>query len=141
MFSCHFLTLKRNESVEHFKGKLLLCQSFLLPTYGYDPDLTLIEEYPRRKKGRADIILHNIRHKRIDVWVEIQEGPLDERRWNMKIDTALKVGNKDMLYVVGLTPRAMYTRKSLKDVLTNRNIKFKIFSLNLSSWKISEIDI
>ena len=141
MFSCHDLTLKGNESLEHFKGKILLCQKFLKPKFGHEPHLILIEEYPRRKKGRSDIVLYNVNSNRIEVWVEIQETPLDKSQWKTKINTAFEIGDKEMLYVVGLTHRAMKTIENLKEALKCQKLRYRIFSLDILNWQISEVDI
>ena len=133
MFTCHEITRKLNESSDHFKGKLLICQQYLKPKFGHSQILVLQEEFPRRAKKRADLVLYNVIHKRVEVWVEIIETP-ELVDLSNKVDFACNLGVK--FFIIGLTPKASYLAKQVQSILSTKKVEFEIFNLDFKRWRI-----
>ncbi len=139
MFSCNEINKKRNENEAHFYGKLLICQKFLREKYGNNEHLILVQEFPRKKESRADLVLLDKNSSKVEVWVEIQDTKITKKDLDKKIEYNLKVGNKEMLYIIGLTSQTKNLYRIIEEILVNKSIRHKIFYLDYYRWKLIEL--
>jgi len=137
MFGRDLIRKRRNETVEHFLARLVYLEKVLMVFR--DEEYEIIEEYPREKKARADLVVLNIQENTIEVWVEVQETPLTKDEWKRKL-VAAKCYKPKKIHVV-LTEKSRKNKSVVKTILKQLRVPFKIFVVNTKELNVSEVNL
>lgn len=121
------LTKRGGESNEHFKARLLFAK-YLKSRY-HEPEYLIIEEYPPyRPKARSDLVVIKYVPPRlkIEMWVEVQESPLNSTSWRKKLSSIKRNFRVDKIAVV-LTEKTKNEAMSVLKILEELFSQFSVF--------------
>lgn len=136
-----FLTKRKGESDEHFRARMIFAK-FLESKYK-EPMFLISEEYPPyRPKARGDIVVIKYipPRLRIEMWVEVQESPLNASAWHNKLSKIRENFNVKTMVVV-LTERTRDEALTVTRILRRLFNDFSLFLVDLSKNLIFEFDI
>ena len=135
------LTKRKGESEEHFKTRCIFA-NFLESKYPR-PIFLIVEEYPPyRPRARGDLVV--IRYVpprlKIEMWVEIQETPLNPPSWRKKL-LKIKKNFKVKIMTVVLTERTKNQTFNVVKILKDLFNQFLLFVIDLTRNLITTFDV
>jgi len=134
------LTKRKGESEEHFKSRSIFA-NFLESKYPR-PIFLIVEEYPPyRPRARGDLVVIRYTPPRlkIEMWIEIQETPLNPPSWRKKL-LKIKKNYKVRIMTVVLTEKTKNQTVSVVKILKDLFSQFFLFVIDLTNNFISRFE-